>query len=702
MHRDLKPENVMVKKDGLVKILDFGLAKLSSTGSGSGEGSQLPTMTGTQPGVVVGTVGYMSPEQASGATLDFRSDQFSLGAMLYEMATGKRAFQRKTAIDTLAAILNEEPAPIAELNPQTPAPLRWIVERCLSKDPEGRYASTKDLARELGTIRDHLSETSGFAEVAAAGGRRRRIPTLAVSLAALAAGILAGTLLRKAPAPPLPRFQQLTFGEEAIQTARFAPDGQTIIYGATQPGKPFELFSTRVGSFESRPLGLNADILSISSKGEMALLLGGPGFLGTLAQAPLAGGAPREILENAVAADWSSDGKRLAVVHRVDGKDRLEYPIGTVLIPEGITGRPRFSGDGKTIAVRVGRSLSAVDVQTRRVRLLLNTDVLELSWSAKGDELWGFVRAGATSELRAFKPGGAERLVATLPGNFILHDIAAGGRVLAERVAPRGEMVALAPGQTQERSLTWLDASIPYDISPDGRTVLFTEMDFGAAGVATAYLRKTDGSAAVRLGEGRAMALSPDGKWALVQRGAEIVLMPTGAGEPRSSRAETSSSRAAGRSFPDGKRVLLSGRAAGVSAALRVGVRNGPAAAGDCRRRLPSPGDHTISPDGRLVAAQDAKGNWAIFSLDVPGSTSRAIAGLRPGRNRSAGAPTAACSSSSTGAGRYSGSIPPPGTASSTGSCAPGTRFRSRRMERPTSGATASTVSNLMLIEGLK
>ncbi len=155
VHRDLKPENVMVKKDGLVKILDFGLAKLSSTGSGSDEGSQLPTMTGTQPGVVVGTVSYMSPEQASGQIVDFRSDQFSLGSMLYEMATGKRAFRKKTAIDTLAAILNEEPEPIASIAPQTPAPLRWIVERCLAKEPRQRYASTEDLARDLASVRDH-------------------------------------------------------------------------------------------------------------------------------------------------------------------------------------------------------------------------------------------------------------------------------------------------------------------------------------------------------------------------------------------------------------------------------------------------------------------------------------------------------------------------------------------------------------------
>ena len=173
VHRDLKPENVMMTKDGLVKILDFGLAKLTSTMSGSGEGSQLPTMTGTTPGVVVGTVGYMSPEQANGASVDFRSDQFAFGSMLYEMVTGKRAFQKKTAVDTLAAILNEEPESIAAVNPQAPAPLRWIVERCLAKEPRGRYASTEDLARELTTVRDHLSEVSGSGETAAMPTRRR-------------------------------------------------------------------------------------------------------------------------------------------------------------------------------------------------------------------------------------------------------------------------------------------------------------------------------------------------------------------------------------------------------------------------------------------------------------------------------------------------------------------------------------------------
>jgi serine/threonine protein kinase len=156
-HRDLKPENLMVSHDGFVKILDFGLAKLASTG---GELSDMRTLSAseTRPGLLLGTLGYMSPEQASGRPLDFRSDQFSFGLVLYEMVTGKRVFQRSTAAETLVAILREQAEPVGLRNPDAPAPLCWAIERCLAKEPDKRYLSTRDLARELAAIRDRFSE----------------------------------------------------------------------------------------------------------------------------------------------------------------------------------------------------------------------------------------------------------------------------------------------------------------------------------------------------------------------------------------------------------------------------------------------------------------------------------------------------------------------------------------------------------------
>src|ERR1700693_5879239 len=206
VHRDLKPENLMVTRDGLVKVLDFGLAKLAQPESG--EVSAMPTVAPaeTQRGVVLGTIGYMSPEQASGKRADFRSDQFSFGSILYEMATGKRAFSRGTTAETLVAIIREEAEPLGTLAPQVAAALRWVIERCLAKDPEERYASTRDLARDLPHRRDHVSEfSSGQAPAMARRRRRLLIPPLVASLllAAALGSFAALRLRRETPARPL-------------------------------------------------------------------------------------------------------------------------------------------------------------------------------------------------------------------------------------------------------------------------------------------------------------------------------------------------------------------------------------------------------------------------------------------------------------------------------------------------------------------
>src|SRR5689334_20210906 len=313
VHRDLKPENVMVSKDGAVKVLDFGLAKLLK--EQPDQVTNAPTAQATQAGTVMGTVGYMSPEQASGRPLDFRTDQFSLGSIFYEMATGKRAFQRGTQAETLTAIIREDTQPIAAVNASVPGPFRWIVERCLQKDPEERYASTRDLARDVRSVREHLSEASVSGNVsgvtAAVPARSpRRWLSAALVLAALAAAFAAGALVgRRLGQSSPPSFQQITFGSGTIEAARFAPDGQTIVYSASWDGNPRKLFLKHPSSPEALTLELpTANLLSISPSGEMAIAVDCRGAhpsvcAGTLARAALTGGAPRDVAEGVQDAD---------------------------------------------------------------------------------------------------------------------------------------------------------------------------------------------------------------------------------------------------------------------------------------------------------------------------------------------------------------------------------------------------------------
>ncbi len=360
VHRDLKPENLFVTKDGRLKILDFGLAKLTHQEEGN-QATNFPTATaGTEPGVVMGTLGYMSPEQVRGKPADPRSDIFSFGAILYEMLSGKRAFHGDSAADTMSAILREDPPDLSVTNQSISPGLERIVRHCLEKNPEQRFHSAHDVAFALDALSSTSATGAGSVAPIPAGGRKRQLlpaAGLALALAAVAIAYFLGRRAESRARPEGASFQQLTFRQQAIFSARFAADGKTIVFSAAPKGNSPELFVVRPEFPDPRPMGVRAvHLLSVSSRGELAVLTGAHYlahnlFQGTLARMPLEGGAPRDVLENVREADWSPDGADLAVIREVNGKDRLEFPVGKVLFETGgYLSDPRFSPKGDRIA----------------------------------------------------------------------------------------------------------------------------------------------------------------------------------------------------------------------------------------------------------------------------------------------------------------------------------------------------------------
>lgn len=626
VHRDIKPDNVLLSHQHAM-VTDFGVARAVSE---AGDKTAL-----TQSGIAVGTPAYMAPEQAAGDShTDQRADIYAVGLVAYEMVAGHPPFQGATPQALIAAHMTQAPPSLVSVRSTVPAELATIVHRCLEKRPADRFQDATDLLAALDGIAGTLARgiatpagTSAFStDPTTTNPSRRKFLATAAALGLVSAGFGGGySLSSRRTIRVAPSFHRLTFRRGMIRTARFGQDPQTVLYGALWDGDVARVYTVRAEDSETSALAIPPAVpLAVSpSSGEIALGMGnhfrGIMTYGTLARVPMVGGAPRELMEDVKYADWSASGNELAVIRRVGDQDKIEFPIGTVIAePSTPTGGYSFvrvspNGDAVAAFALIDRDwLSGrVVVIDRDGKVRRTSDryfnVFGLAWRA--DEVW-FTAAGERPLFRntvyAMNSSGEVRIVDRVPGNTTLHDIAPDGRVLIARTDDRSGVSVRAPNASRESDLSWLDSTNIAAISRDGAKVLIYEYGVGGGARGSTYLRGSDGSPAVRLGDGRALSLSYDSKWAIVQipESPHVDIIPTGAGQSRRvARAGLTITNA--KWLPDGKRIVATVRGADNNVQLGVldidGDENAPLRM-ITTEPVPPSGAWVLSPDGAQLA----------------------------------------------------------------------------------------------------